>query len=186
MNRLTALSLTMCCLSACGVDPSSSDDQSRDSLTPTPVDACSLLDISVCETTKGCELSANCPPCPQGQICPALACQLVCRSKIIPPPPSTCSGLDETTCLATKGCQPLYGGACPYHCDATSPCPPCTNGYLGCTDVIPPPVDHCAGLDERACNRTSGCQGDYDKTNPNLFVSCHADIAVCTVSPAGP
>ena len=177
MNRFTALSL-MCCFTACGLDGSSSDQSKRDPLTPGVTDPCASVDATLCDSTPGCALSADCPPC-TGQICPAMACLVVCRS-IVLPPPAKCSGLDEATCSATKGCQPLYGGVCPA-CSPTSPCPPCSNGYLGCTEVIAPPVDHCVGLDERACNRTSGCQGDYTATS---FSACKLDVSVCTVAPA--
>jgi hypothetical protein len=192
LTRIAAVSLTLCCLAACGPEGSGPDEK-RDSLTPGSKDPCASIDVSVCEATKGCELSADCPPCAPGQICPAMACQLVCRSVVVPPPPppQTCSGLDEATCTATKGCQPLYGGVCPA-CAPGSTCPPCTTGYLGCTELI---VDHCAGLSERACNRTSGCVGVYSACpdtaicacpagvdctqDPTIFTACQLDLGVC-------
>lgn len=191
--RICAVTL-WCCLSACGPGGSEQDQNKKDPLHPGG-DPCAAVDPAVCDATKGCQLVTSCPACPAGEACPTV-CQVECQSIPTPPPPSRCEGLDEATCSATKGCQPLYGGVCPA-CIGPG-CPPCTTGYLGCTEVVvppPPPPDHCAGLDERSCNRTSGCLGVYTACpdtaicacpagvdcakDPTIFAGCQLDAVVC-------
>lgn len=173
---------------------------------PPPPSRCDGLDEATCKSTPGCEplyggvcpacFGPGCPPCTSGF--------LGCHDAPVPPPPpppSKCAGLDEAVCTATPGCQPLYVEACPA-CAPGATCPPCTKSFAGCVDVLPPPPDRCVGLDERACNMTSGCQGVYRACPPNalcacpagtdctkepsLFSFCQADVAVCGPGPIEP
>lgn len=175
-HRITAaLTLTLCCLAACGPQEGGNDDKrGRDPLQPGS-DPCANVDPAQCESTKGCALVTACPDCAPGSVCPAM-CAVSCQSVSVPPvpPPSLCDGLDEATCKATRGCEPFYGGVCPM-CVSGTNCPPCTTGFLGCGEVKPPPPsDPCVGLDERSCNMKSGCQGVYSVCPPNALCACPA------------
>src|SRR4051794_31878944 len=74
----------------------------------------------------------------------------------IQPQPSACSSLGETACLARADCEGRY--VCPA-CTAGSPCPPCSNGFLGCQDKAP--ADPCSGLNEAQCNASNLCHANY-------------------------
>jgi hypothetical protein len=120
-----------------------------------------------------------------------------------------CAQLDATQCEqkapfceAVVDCPPCDKSTDPAGTTDTTMCSerPCV--FVACRSALP--ADRCAGLNEQACNETSGCQGSYatactgttdsmpdpntmgctDANKPDgcqtcvrLFSGCHADAA---------